>query len=284
MTHTAPRGTRQLIVNADDHGLTPAVSAGIRQAHYEGIVTSTTTLMCRPSAADDLARLRAECPGIAAGVHLCVTEFRPLSPPAEVPTLVTADGTFRGFDEFRVSFDAIDLGELRRELVRQLEAFERIMGPPSHLDSHHHALVLHPPFAGVLLEIAATRGVPVRYFVRPPERPRCPLLSPASEAAIAALVERHGTPHADYFEYGFYGDGVSLARLLELARDLPPGVSELMCHPGLPGTDEGYAGRSHEREILCDAALKPALADAGIELVAYHADPSVTRPARGREG
>ena len=36
--------TRRLIVNADDFGLTPGVSAGILSAHRHGIVTSTTLL------------------------------------------------------------------------------------------------------------------------------------------------------------------------------------------------------------------------------------------------
>ena len=39
------RGPYKLIVNADDYGLTPRVSSGIRKANLEGIVTSTTVLM-----------------------------------------------------------------------------------------------------------------------------------------------------------------------------------------------------------------------------------------------
>ena len=38
---------RVLIVNADDFGLSPGVSAGILGAHRHGIVTSTTALVNR---------------------------------------------------------------------------------------------------------------------------------------------------------------------------------------------------------------------------------------------
>lgn len=33
------------IINADDYGLTPGVSCGIREAHRMGILTPTTTVM-----------------------------------------------------------------------------------------------------------------------------------------------------------------------------------------------------------------------------------------------
>jgi hypothetical protein len=46
----------RLIVNADDYGRTPGVSQGIRKAHLEGIVTSTTALMNTPGVEGRLNR------------------------------------------------------------------------------------------------------------------------------------------------------------------------------------------------------------------------------------
>jgi predicted glycoside hydrolase/deacetylase ChbG (UPF0249 family) len=40
---------RQLIVNADDYGITKNVSLGIREAHLQGIVTTTTAIMIAPA-------------------------------------------------------------------------------------------------------------------------------------------------------------------------------------------------------------------------------------------
>ena len=42
----------QLIVNADDFGLTPLVNQSIVQAYQNGIVTSTTVMVNLPDAAD----------------------------------------------------------------------------------------------------------------------------------------------------------------------------------------------------------------------------------------
>jgi predicted glycoside hydrolase/deacetylase ChbG (UPF0249 family) len=41
--------SRLLIVNADDFGLTPGVSAGILDAHRHGIVTSTSVIAVAPA-------------------------------------------------------------------------------------------------------------------------------------------------------------------------------------------------------------------------------------------
>src|SRR2546422_874020 len=50
--------TRRLIVNADDFGLTPGVSAGILAAHRHGIVSSTTVLATAAIDAESLSALR----------------------------------------------------------------------------------------------------------------------------------------------------------------------------------------------------------------------------------
>src|SRR5439155_1393774 len=54
------RVTRRLIVNADDFGLTPGVSAGILAARRHGLVTSTTVLVTADPDREQLARARAE--------------------------------------------------------------------------------------------------------------------------------------------------------------------------------------------------------------------------------
>jgi len=57
------------VVNADDFGLSPAVSRGILTAHRGGIVTSTSLL----GNATDLsaaAAMLAQAPGLGVGAHL----------------------------------------------------------------------------------------------------------------------------------------------------------------------------------------------------------------------
>src|SRR5256712_3264171 len=84
---------KQLIVNADDFGLTEQVSRGILDAHREGIVTSTT-LMANGGAFDAAVTLARRSPPLSVGVHLHLTQGAPLSPPSKIPTLVDGRGRF----------------------------------------------------------------------------------------------------------------------------------------------------------------------------------------------
>ena len=56
---------KQLIVNADDYGLTPGVSRGILEAHLKGIVTSTTVMMGLPGVAAAIAEAQRTAPKLA---------------------------------------------------------------------------------------------------------------------------------------------------------------------------------------------------------------------------
>ena len=61
--------TRRLIVNADDFGLTPQVSAGILTAHRHGIVSSTTALVTVAIDDDSVGALRDS--GLGVGLSRC---------------------------------------------------------------------------------------------------------------------------------------------------------------------------------------------------------------------
>ncbi|MGH7310933.1 MAG: ChbG/HpnK family deacetylase, partial [Candidatus Rokuibacteriota bacterium] len=80
---------RRLIVNADDFGMTPGVSAGILRAHRHGIVTSTTMLVTADVDRDQLAA--ALDSGLGLGIHLNLTLGKPLT---GASSLVDVDGRF----------------------------------------------------------------------------------------------------------------------------------------------------------------------------------------------
>ena len=82
---------KQLIVNADDFGLTLGVSKGIVDAHKEGIVSSTT-LMANGAAFGTAVSISRRTPGLGIGVHLNLTTGKPVSPARSIPTLVDRDG------------------------------------------------------------------------------------------------------------------------------------------------------------------------------------------------
>jgi chitin disaccharide deacetylase len=97
---------KSLIVNGDDFGASPGVNRGIREAHENGILTSTSVIVDAPWS-EDAALLRSQHPQLGVGLHVVVSATS--HPAAEV------------------------------EIERQLSRFVELTGqPPTHLDSHHH--------------------------------------------------------------------------------------------------------------------------------------------------
>src|SRR5258706_13718468 len=90
----------RLIVNADDFGYTPGVTAGILRAHREGIVTATTMMANAPDT-DGAARAAPAASDLDVGVHLLGTYRVPLTPPAPIPPLVEGGRFPRGTDPLR---------------------------------------------------------------------------------------------------------------------------------------------------------------------------------------
>ncbi|HKB88487.1 MAG TPA: ChbG/HpnK family deacetylase [Patescibacteria group bacterium] len=105
--------------------------------------------------------------------------------------------------------------KIREEFEKQIDKFQSIVGKlPDHIDSHHHVHWL-TGFKKVVLEFSEKNNIPVR--------------------CVDAT-----------FEMGFYGrslskwndlSGVTPERLINVIEKLPPGVHEIMCHPGF--VDQG---------------------------------------------
>lgn len=244
-----------LIVNADDFNLTEGVTRGILEAHRRGIVTSSTVMVNLPGLerSRDLAR---EASRLGLGLHLNLTFGRPVLPPAKVASLVDGAGSFIR-NPGRVG-EAGELSEIREELGAQAERFETVFGcRPSHLDTHHH-VHRHPRVFEAVLDFAGALGIPLRAFT--PE--------------MAERVKRRHLPAADRAVGDVGADAFwQPGSLLAFLQDLPPGVTELMCHPGY--ADAALAASSYrtQREVelraLCDPRVKDVLKAAGVRCIAY---------------
>jgi predicted glycoside hydrolase/deacetylase ChbG (UPF0249 family) len=151
-----------LIVNADDYGLTEAVSAGILRASRQGVVTSTSVLAVAPGFAGT-GKWLADEEGLGVGVHLAVVgEDPPLLSASEVPTLVDRRGRFAiSWKVFlrKCVAGRVDPDDVRRELAAQVEAVAALGVTVDHLDSHQH-LHLWPIMRPVVIDLARTHGIP----------------------------------------------------------------------------------------------------------------------------
>lgn len=243
-----------LIVNADDLGRTPGINEGIFSAHRDGIVTSATLMVGFHAAADAAAEWRS-APDFGIGLHLTLTGSKPLSDPAEVPSLVDGEGRFPAKPE---GHRAPALAEVVVEARAQLERFRELTGRlPTHFDSHHHSHRI-PAVLEALIVLARETGLPIR--------------NPSPEGA--ARLQAAGVATTDRFVERFFGSEATLETLLEILDDLPPGTTELMCHPARVDDDlrrhSSYLDdRERELAVLTSPEAREAVASRGIRLATF---------------
>lgn len=282
------RAARRLIVCADDFGMSAGVNAAIMRAHREGILTQTS-LMVRGEAAAEAVELARATPTLAVGLHVALVQGRCAAPPEHVPLLARPDGRLRSHPIWagvRYFFTPGARAQVRREIVAQLDAFAATGLPLSHVDGHV-TMHMHPVALDLLLEVAARYRIRALRLARDPLRqalrfdarhaPRklCEATAFGALARWAApRLARAGVRSADRL-YGLHQTGqVSEAYLLHVIAALPPGVSELYCHPALLDDEAsrwrpaGYAGEQ-EVAALCSPRVRSALAAADIALTSY---------------
>lgn len=231
---------RYVIVNADDFGQSLGVNRGIMEAHECGIVTAASLLVRWPAAAD-AARYAREHPCLSLGLHFDLWEW------------TCRRGEWLPLYEL-VAED--DWKAARREASRQLTVFLRLTGKdPTHLDSHQHAhrrASLRPVFT----EISAELNVPLRSFS--PQIRYCGDFYGQSD---------DGRPCPDL---------ISVNHLIKILGELPPGFTELSCHPGYTDGLRSSYRRERVKEVktLCDPNVRRAIADMGIKLCSFSDQPA----------
>ncbi|HEU0291489.1 MAG TPA: carbohydrate deacetylase [Anaerolineales bacterium] len=268
---------KRLIINSDDYGRTPDISRGIREAHLNGVVTSTTCMMNIPTTAHDVALAVQETPRLGLGVHLVLTMGRPILPPEAVPSVVDVNGNHLKYDAFIQNLPHLNITEVKAEWRAQIEAFIRAAGrKPDHIDSHHHSSFFTPELFRGMLELAREYNCPIRNPIAHGEDPTAgmPEVATTMNEHAPRLMKEFSVRTTDTFFVHFYDEGATHAELLDILSKVANGTAELMCHPGY--VDEAFAKesvynfqRERELKILTDPAIKQAIETNGIELVTF---------------
>jgi predicted glycoside hydrolase/deacetylase ChbG (UPF0249 family) len=270
---------KHLIINADDYGLTRGVSSGIRDAHLNGIVSSSTAMMNMSGVDRDLLAARDLCPSLGLGVHLVLTAGTPLLPSHYIPSLIDAEGRFFPLAEYIQRLPQMNHNEVKSEWRAQIERFCSILDqPPDHLDSHHFASYLSAEVFEIMVSLAQEYHCPIRFLQDLSLGSVVSGLPPSFTEAFhqfsQPLLSTHRVRHPDRLLIDFFDAQATQKRLLELLHALQPGVTELMCHPGHPDSHlmavSSYAHpRQRELDILMDIEAKKVISELGIELVGF---------------
>jgi len=276
---------KQLIVNADDLGLTPAVNRGVVRAFQSGIVTSTS-LLVTGSAFEDAVALARQNPELDVGLHLALVEERAVLGPDVLPTLVDETGRFpRTSAEFirRAILGGINWLEVEREIAAQIALFQETGLRLSHLDSHQH-LHMFPPVFQIVRRLARwVENVWIRNPVGPwrksPDTPmgRWVRRLGLNLTCLSARRLRDGSqPQMPDGMYGFEVSGrLTRSALEQILRKIPDGLYELICHPGEDDAETrtryshwGYRW-AEELEALTARETRLVLQEQGIVLTSF---------------
>ena len=283
---------KQVILNADDFGLTRGINEGIIRAHREGILTSATLMATGPAFDDAIERAEAN-PKLGIGCHLVLTGGISVAPPEKIPSLASRDGRLpESLSAFvtRVSSGRIRAEDIETELRAQIEKIQQAGIEPSHVDTHKHTHV-HPRVMNVVARVARDLGItrirnPVESFGdswRSTEgdgasrirdlAASTAVLSVASQ--FKAISAKYCLRSPDHF-LGLAATGrLGAAALCRLIDAVPDGRTEIMLHPGICDADLARTGSrlQQQRETEMNALLAPeskrAVARQGIQLITY---------------
>ncbi len=279
-TRRDPAPRTRLIINADDFAFTPAVTAGILEAHHAGSVTSTSMMVHCPGWDDGVRQARAT-PTLGIGLHLNLVVGSPLT---AAPSLCDRRrGTFAPLATLtrRALTGGLDADEAEAECDAQLAALEQAGIPVTHIDSHRHTHAL-PVLHRAVARVAARRGLPLRRPVESHRRFPNDLPSQLHRGVIAwswrvtSLTATHTIAPDHFIGVSMQGSAGFNERLLAVLDALPSGTVELMVHPGhvddaLRAVDGYTTPREVELTALCSGAVRDRLARGDIAAISFAA-------------
>ncbi|NMZ82737.1 ChbG/HpnK family deacetylase [Pseudomonas mandelii] len=230
---------RQVIVNADDFGLSPCENAVILGAFQAGVISSATAMANMP--AFEAACVMAQHPLLKdrIGLHFNLTYGRPLSQSIlGRRNFCDSHGVFDlNLSRHRLWLSRGDRDAVLEELNAQWQRCVDNGVRPSHIDSHQHVHNIWP-IGEIVARFAASQGVPVRLArnlgqnLSLPKRVFKTLLNSRLQSLAGVTADYVCTP-------------------VDLRNEAMPtdGVLEIVAHPTQLGADFGDAYLQPEESL-----------------------------------
>ncbi len=240
--------SHQLIITADDCGLSEGINNAAQYLHRAGILTTATVMMNFP-ATEHAIDMLWQTPTLLGGVHLNLTDGYPLSnvPPGSGLTL--ADGRFQPRTLLfpRAMFPTREwLEAVESEMIAQIEAYTMMRGStPHHLTTHMHFHVV-PSLRKLVLSLGerysvtwvrvfqtSSTVIPYNFLVQEPSQlfhPDNLRTTPDYLTSVQAWLQQEPL------------------RLVETLRDLN-GVTEIVVHPDTEDDPTYPADMNHKPHI-----------------------------------
>ncbi len=272
--------SRYLVVGADDLGRSPSVNRAVAIACDWGVLTAAS-IVAGGDAFAEAVDLTGRYAKLSVGLHVMLSDGRPVLSPADIPGLVDKTGCFEkspmraGLTYWRLRKHLA--GQIEAEVKAQFDKVEKAGIHLTHVDCHHH-LHMHPLLFDIIAGEAARRGVA---WIRIPREPlslvlglHAPLLDVKafSTRLVFGLLagrnlqvaHRHGLRTVNNV-YGLSGTGrIDEKYLLALLPYVKGAASEIYLHPDL-GSSQGR----EEMKGVTSKLVRDRLKALGLQLVGF---------------
>jgi len=281
---------KRLIINADDFGLSLGVNKGIIESIENGVVSSISVI-ANFRHMSHVLEITKSFPNISIGIHYNLTTGKPITNPSFIPSLVRANGDFwgKGFSR-KLLRGRIRFSDIKTELEKQTKVLADLVPHISHFDGHQ-ANHLYPLFFSAALKVAHKFGIrkvrcPKRYIARENHVSLLQLrqlnikrwFKGIARRTMMIYLKAKGFKTADRFvSLVFNNHSMDSLRKswLSMVRNLPPGSSEICCHPGF--ADEillQHSKYTYKREteiaVLTSRELKQAFEENDVKIISYN--------------
>lgn len=282
---------KQLIITADDFGLSGGVNRAVEQGWKSGILT-VASIMPGGTAFADAVKISRRNPGLQVGLHLTLVQGRSVLPPAEIPALVDAAGNFSANPVRAGLRYFLDRGlycQLKREIEAQIKKVIDAGIALSHIDGHLN-MHLHPTIFRILAELMPRYGIS---SLRLPQERLAENLRFDGRRKFGKIVENriftslveHARPELDRIgmRYAAEVKGVlnsgrmTEAYVLNILDGIRDGLTEIYFHPGmLPDAEisRRMPDYRHQEELaaIVSPAVRGRLKELRIELQNYRGE------------
>jgi chitin disaccharide deacetylase len=213
------KGTKLLIIHADDLGISSSENNASIKAMDQGMVTSGSIMVMCPKFQEIVDYSKAN-PNADFGIHLTLTsewntyKWGPVLHPNQVASLVDSKGYFlKNSDELKNSFNADDVWN---EFRAQIELGLRSGIDITHLDSHMLTVFSHPVLQNIYNDIGREYKLPVLFSHK--------IANQNYGANTDVIVDRIYHAQPSYFQNGLF------SYYSKVLRSIKPGLTCILIH------------------------------------------------------
>ena len=276
-----------LLIHADDLGICHAANQAFFRVFEAGMVKSGSIMMTCPWVNEVAAYSRGH-PDADIGVHLTLNSewqtlrWGPVASSNRVKSLLDPDGCL-----WRAPMDTLahaDTDEIGIELTAQIEKALAIGLEPTHLDFHMGTVFLKPEWVEIALTLSRKYDTPLTLVRWSEDFGRREVgtrgVPPDYMQSLLQNIEQRGLSCLDHFITVI--DGIDLparrAAYHKVLQELPPGITELIIHPGLDsdemrtmmsGAYGGHTKRISDCQVFCEPATRRLIEQCGIQLISW---------------